>query len=201
MLARGFRLVAACCVLVACGDNLRPAEPTPTRIATSITPNPLTAGDTATTTCVVYDSHGNEVDGLEPTQVITPIDAGTTITGLTAVLTHADHYSVQCMLPGLAGEIAPFDVVHALPAKLAIAKTPDQPVYGFGTPITISHAVSDRYDNPIDDAVVTTTSTSLTGVGPIMVLSPDVYAFNGEGTYRIDAAVTPPTDQMQPVTA
>src|SRR5215470_7306082 len=126
------RWLFACVVLVGCGDNIHPEPPTPGRIITRITPDPVVAGDTAHARCIIYSTKGEVIDDLDPTLAITPPEAGTTVTGLDAVVTHAGHYAAQCQLPELAGEFAQFDVVHALPAKLAIAKTPDMPVYGIG---------------------------------------------------------------------
>ena len=194
-------LVVAWVALVACGDNIKPAAAPPARIETQIAPSPLTAGDTAHATCIVYDADDNVLDDQTPALVIAPVDAGTQVTDLDAIVTRAGHYTAQCVLPDLPGDAAPFDVVHALPAKLVIGKMPDQQVYAIAATVAITHAVADRYDNPIADAPVITASTPLTGVGPITTVAPDAYSYGGEGKYRIDALVMPPTDQMQAVTA
>src|SRR5512140_256426 len=110
--------LVVCLAFAACGDNIHPEDPAPARIETRITPDPVTAGETATATCVVYNDKDEVLEGLDPTLVITPLDPGTTIAGLDAVLTHAGHYAAQCTLPTLAGSFAQLDVVHALPAKL-----------------------------------------------------------------------------------
>src|SRR5574337_1579271 len=96
-------LVACVVMAAACGDNIHPAPVTPARIETQIAPDPLTAGETAHATCIVYADNGEVLEDQSPVLVITPVDAGTTITALDAVLTRAGHYSAQCTLPGLTG--------------------------------------------------------------------------------------------------
>jgi hypothetical protein len=83
--------------LAACGDNIHDnaAVAVPARVATSITPNPLTAGDMATVTCIVYDADDHEIDGFAPTLSISPVDPGTTIADLTAIVTKAGTYAAS----------------------------------------------------------------------------------------------------------
>ena len=57
----------------------------------------------------------------------------------------------------------------------------DLPVYAIDAAITITHAVTDRFGNPIDDAMVTTSSTPVTGLGPTSILSIDSFSYGGEG--------------------
>jgi Glucodextranase, domain B len=191
--------------LAACGDNIHDnaAVAVPARVATSITPNPLTAGDMATVTCIVYDADDHEIDGFAPTLSISPVDPGTTIADLTAIVTKAGTYAAQCSLPDLAGDNVDFNVVHALPAALMIAKSPDQTVYGIDAAVTITHAVTDRYANPIPDAdaMVLNTSTPVSGQGPIALAGLNVFTYGSEGKYHVHSQVMPPTDAGADVSA
>ncbi|HEY0250145.1 MAG TPA: hypothetical protein VGC41_01420, partial [Kofleriaceae bacterium] len=196
----GLSIVAA-----ACGDNIHDTElggqASPVRVVTAVTPNPVVAGDKLTVTCTVFDENGNSLIGFNPSIVINPVDTATVITAETAVLTKAGHYAAQCVIPDLAGDNVGFDVIHALPAKIAIAKTPDQTTYGIGAPVTITHAVADKYDNPIDDAVIVDTSTALIGPGPIDQTAPSVFAYMSEGRFKVHSEVMPPTDADADVSA
>src|SRR5450432_3709424 len=154
-------LVIGLVIFAACGDNIHPGgetPDTPARVVTAITPNPLTAGDTLTATCKVLGENGNLLEGYSPTFSISPVDPNTAITNLTAIVTKAGHYAGQCSIPEIAGDNVGFDVIHALPAKIMIGKSPDQTVYRIAVPITITHTVVDKYDNAIDDAMVINTS-------------------------------------------
>ena len=95
----------------------------------------------------------------------------------------------------------PFDVTPNLPANIAIAKSPDLQVYALGDLIDITHVVTDRYGNEIFAPNVMKASTPLTGVGPTITTPPQTFEYNGEGTYRVDATVTDPTDGGTPVRA
>jgi hypothetical protein len=188
---------------LACGDNIHPSdEPqTPARIVTRVTPDPVTAGDTLTATCIVYDEHDHEIVDAAPTFGISPVDPNTAITDLTAVVTKAGHYAGQCVLGDLFGNDADFDVVHALPATLMIDKQPNQQVYGIGATVTITHAVADRYGNPITDAVIVDTSTLGNGAGPITNINANAFAYGSEGSYHVHSQVMPPTDGGTDVSA
>jgi hypothetical protein len=193
-------------VVGSCGDNRHlgggddgPGEAA--KVVTTVTPNPLTAGDTLTATCVVYDADDNVLEGFTPTFAVSPTVDTTTISELTAIVTKAGHYAGQCSVPGLAGNNAGFDVVHALPAQIMIAKVPDQQVYGIGVPVMITHTVADRYGNPIDDAMVINTSTPVVGIGPITLQGTDAFLYGSEGKYHVHALVMPPTDQGADVVA
>ncbi|MEO8846391.1 MAG: hypothetical protein ABI591_18765 [Kofleriaceae bacterium] len=192
-------------VVASCGDNRHlggddgPGDAA--KIVTTVTPDPLTAGATLTATCVVYDADDHVLEGYSPTFAISPTLATTTISELTAVVTKVGHYAGQCTMPGLAGNNAGFEVVHALPAGIMITKVPDQQVYGIGVPVTITHVVVDRYGNPIDDAIVVNTSTPVVGVGPITLQGTDGFMYGSEGKYHVHALVMPPTDQGVAVVA
>ncbi len=189
--------------LIACGDNMHDGAESgaPARVATSLTPNPLTAGETLTATCTVYDANDHALEGFTPTFTISPDAENTVITELSAVVTKAGHYAGQCSIPEFAGDFAQFDVVHALPAQIMIGKAPDQQVYKTAVPVQITHAVLDKYGNPIDDADVVNTSTGLTGLGPITTSAPDTFLYGSEGKYHVHATVSPPTEASADVSA
>jgi Glucodextranase, domain B len=206
MQLRALAYVIAMSVVASCGDNrhLGGGDDGPgaaAKIVTTVTPNPVTAGETATATCIVYDADDNVLEGYSPTFEVSPVVDTTTISALTAVVTKVGHYAGQCTIPGLAGNNAGFDVVHALPAQIMIAKVPDQQVYGIGVPVMITHAVADRYGNPIDDAMVINTSTPVVGIGPITLQGTDAFMYGSEGKYHVHALVMPPTDQGADVVA
>jgi hypothetical protein len=201
--ALAFGIALSVVTLAACGDNIHPGdEPqTPARIVTRVTPDPVTAGDTLTATCIVYDADDQEIADVSPTFTISPADPNTAITDLTAVVTKAGHYAGQCVLGDLFGNNAGFAVVHALPAALMIDKQPNQQVYAIGATVTITHAVADRYGNPIDDAVLVDTSTLGNGAGPISNVNANAFAYGSEGSYHVHSQVMPPTDGGTDVSA
>lgn len=170
-------------------------------IVTEINPAPVTAGETITATCTVYDSQANIITDAQPTLELSPTDGGNTITDLTAEMTRAGNYVGRCVLPGTTTNNYPFTVNPALPATIAIAKSPDLQVYAIGDIITVTHVVTDRFGNEITTAMVDKTSTPLTGVGPTVPMPPQQWVYNGEGTYRVDADVTDPTQDDLPVHA
>jgi len=166
----------------------------PANVVTTITPNPVTAGNSVTATCEVYDAYGNLVEGTSPTLQLSPTDSANTISGLMAEMIRAGHYTGRCDLPGTTSNNAAFDVVPNLPATLLISKLPDLPVYAIGNTVEIQHVVADRYGNEITNPDVTTTSAPITGVGPTLQIDPITFQYNGEGLYRATAVVNPPTD-------
>jgi hypothetical protein len=173
----------------------------PANVVTTITPDPVIAGGIATATCTVYDGHGNLLEDVEADLQLSPDDAANTITDLTAEMIRAGQYTARCVVPGTTTNNAPFVVIPNLPAQILIALFPDMPVYPIGRNVEVTHVVTDRYGNDILDATITKTSTAITGVGPIQVISPDIFRYGGEGRYRIDAVVSPPTDDDLPVAA
>ena len=187
----------------ACGDNIHGVEGDggPARVITTVAPNPVVAGAQVRAICTVLDADGNPLEGFTPTFTISPVDPATVITNTTAVLTKAGSYAGQCSIPDVAGDYAQFDVIPALPARIMIGKQPDQQVYGIGAPVTITHAVADRYGNETPAALVLTTSTPGNGAGPITTPGTDKFAYGSEGTYHVHAQVMPPTDAGQDVSA
>ncbi|MFT3695110.1 MAG: hypothetical protein QM831_18380 [Kofleriaceae bacterium] len=192
-------------IVASCGDNIHETalggQSTPFRVVTSVTPNPVVAGDKLTVTCQVLDENNAVLTGYIPTLVISPVDPNTVITKLDAVLTKAGHYAAQCVIPDLAGDNVGFDVKHALPAKMTIDKSPNQTTYGINANITVIHTVADKYDNPIDDATIVDTSTAILGPGPINQSAPNIFSYASEGRYKIHGQVSPPTDQDMDVSA
>jgi hypothetical protein len=170
-------------------------------VVTTITPDPVVAGNVATATCEVYDAYGNPVDDAEPTLQLSPSDAANTVTDLEALMTRAGHYTARCVVPGTTSNNAGFDVIPNLPATLLIARWPDAPVYAVGSAVEITHIVTDRYGNEIPGAAVTKTVTPITGVGPVVPVAASMWRFDGEGLYRVDASVDPPTDDDVALTA
>jgi hypothetical protein len=202
--ALAFGIALSTLMVAACGDNIHEGnEPqTPARIVTRVTPDPVTAGATLTATCIVYDADDHVIEDATPTFAISPADPNTTITDLTAVVTKAGHYAGQCVLADLFGNDAGFEVVHALPSTLVIDKQPDQQVYAIGATVTITHAVADRYGNPITDALVVDTSTLGNGAsGPITNVNANAFAYGSEGSYHVHSQVMPPTDGGADVSA
>lgn len=195
------RSLAWCFALAACGSNGTGSDDAPVRIETEIAPSQIVAGTTATAKCTAYNGAGDLVEGTSPALVVSPSDPGTTIAALDVQVARAGFYSVQCVLPDLEGNAARFEVVHALPAKLTLGKLPDRKLYPVNSPVTITHVVTDRFDNPVPEATVAMTSTAVLGVGPTTTPSPDAFSYGSEGKYRIAAEVTVPTQDMSPVTA
>jgi hypothetical protein len=170
-------------------------------VATEVTPNPATAGDTVTATCAVFDRFGNRIDDVEPTFGLVPEDPGNQVDGLGAYVTRAGTYDAACRVPGAAGDGVPLEVVPGLPASIALGAVPAQAVYAVGDVVEITHNVVDRFDNAIFDATVLKSSTPVVGTGPIVTVSPDEFQYDGEGRFRIDAVVDPPTEGDEPVEA
>ncbi|HEY5949388.1 MAG TPA: hypothetical protein VIV40_28030 [Kofleriaceae bacterium] len=170
-------------------------------VVTTITPDPVVAGNSVTATCAVYDAYGNVVTGETPELQLQPVDAVNTITNLQALMIRAGHYTGRCYLPGTTSNNAGFDVVPNVPASLVIAKLPDLPVYAVGNSVAISSIVADRYGNEIFPPPVTYASAAITGVGPTVQVAANEWRYNGEGLYRITVTVTPPTDMNIPLSA
>lgn len=174
----------------------------PANLVTTITPDPVVAGNAVTATCTVYDAYGNRIDNPPtPALQLSPDDSANTITDLSALMIRTGHYTGRCYLPGTTSNNAGFDVIPNLPANLAIGRFPDLPVYAIGTVIDITHVITDRYGNEIYTATTQTTSAPLTGVGPTVPFPPESFRYDGEGSYRVTVSVDPPTDMNLPLTA
>src|SRR3569833_3466381 len=120
--------IALSAVGAACGDYIHDNEgpQTPARIVTRMTPDPVTAGDTVTAECIVYDADNHRIDDVVPTFTISPVDPSTTITDLTAVVTKAGHYAGQCVLGDLYGNDAGGGGGRAPPAGRGGGGRPDR---------------------------------------------------------------------------
>lgn len=170
-------------------------------VETEVTPNPLVAGDTLSATCTVFDAFGNVIDDADPTLGVTPTDPGNTIEGLDALMTTAGLFDVACQVPGATGEGEEVEVMPGLPASIVLGQEPATTVHPVDGVVEITHVVSDQYGNEIPDAVVVKTSAPVTGVGPTDVLGPDTFQYHGEGRYRVEAVVEPPTEGELEVSA
>lgn len=171
-------------------------------VVTTVTPNPVVAGNDVTATCEVYDGFGNPIlDGPSPTLELAPIDAANTVVDLTATMIRSGHYIATCQLPGTTSNNAGFDVLPNLPASIVLAKLPDLPVYAINHSIQITHVIYDRYGNEVPAATVSDFSTDLTGAGPTTSAGNTTYRYGSEGSYRITVSVDPPTDMGTDVSA
>jgi hypothetical protein len=209
--ARKIGIISVSCALPGRGI----ADPTPAmvqivagpaaNVVTTVTPNPVVAGNNVTATCTVYDDFGNLIEEGDlpqaPTLALAPLDNANTIAGLSATMIHAGHYIATCQLPGSQSNNAGFDVVPNLPASIALSKAPDLPVYAINDQVQILHVITDRYGNEIFDAAVTDVSAPVTGAGPTTNLGASTYRYGSEGRYRITVTVTPPTDMNLTVKA
>ena len=164
-------------------------------VVTEVTPNPLTAGDTLTATCTVYDAYGNLIeDSEEPTLGLTPTDPGNTVTGLEAEMTHAGVFNAACQVPGADSAGVDVEVMPGLPYAIVLGQDPATTIHPVDEIIEITHVVSDLYGNEVPDAVVTKTSMPVTGAGPTDVLGPSTFQYHGEGRYRVEGVVEAPTE-------
>ncbi len=168
---------------------------TAANVVTTVTPDPVVAGNSVAATCVVYDGFGNIIeDGDEPSLSVSPIDAGNELTGLTAFMTRAGHYTARCDLPGTSTNNAGFDVIPNLPASIVLARWPDLPIYAVGSIVDVTHIVSDRYGNEILEPSVIKTVTPTVGPGPAVHMLAGQWRYDGEGRYTVLATVDGPTD-------
>ncbi len=166
----------------------------PATVVTTASPNPLTAGETLTVGCEVFDLYGNSIPAAQPAFTLAPTDEGNVIEGLTAVMTRAGQFTAACEIPGAIGDGVVVDVLPALPASMVLGQVPEQSIYAVGSLVLITHQVSDRFGNNVPDAVVDKESTIISGDGPILPMGEDSFQYMGEGRYRVTATVQGPTD-------
>ena len=166
----------------------------PATVVTTATPNPITAGETLTVGCEVFDLYGNPIPTAQPSFSLSPTDDGNVIDGLTAVMTRAGEFTAACEIPGALGDGVLVDVLPALPASMVLGQVPEQSIYAVGSVVQITHQVSDRFGNTVPDAVVTKESSIISGSGPILPMGEDSFQYMGEGRYRVVATVAPPTE-------
>ncbi|HEU5056986.1 MAG TPA: hypothetical protein VFU21_10700 [Kofleriaceae bacterium] len=166
----------------------------PANVVTTASPNPITAGETLTVGCEVFDFYGNPIETAQPSFTLSPSDDGNVIDGFTAVMTRAGQFTAACEIPGAIGEGVVVDVLPALPASMVLGQVPEQSIYAVGSLVQITHQVSDRFGNTVPDAVVSKESTIISGTGPILPMGEDSFQYMGEGRYRVVATVQPPTE-------
>jgi hypothetical protein len=166
----------------------------PAQVVTTATPNPITAGETLSVGCEVFDFYGNPIDTAVPSFSLSPTDEGNVVDGLSAVMTRAGQFTAACEIPGAIGEGVVVEVLPALPASIVLGQVPEQSIYAVGSIVEITHQVSDRYGNLVPQAVVEKESTIISGTGPILPMGPSSFQYMGEGRYRVIATVQPPTD-------
>jgi hypothetical protein len=170
-------------------------------VVTTVTPDPVVAGNDVTATCTVYDAFGNLIEGAAPALQLSPMDAANTVTDLEAEMIRAGHYTARCALAGTTTNNAGFDVVPNLPASILLARFPDLPLYAVGNIVVFTPLVSDRYGNEILGAAVTQQVTPITGTGPVVDTGGGQMRFDGEGRYNVVVSVVPPTDMDVPLSA
>ncbi|MCB9548418.1 MAG: hypothetical protein H6706_21630 [Myxococcales bacterium] len=145
------------------------------RLATTVEPDVITAGESAHVTCEAWDEFGNELDSEDAFVQVRPEALGVTIDGRELTVTTADRYVVTCADPAAAEQIgAPLDVLPGRPDRLVASVQPVAPVYDIGQVITYAARVIDEFGNPVPDAPLVWTAR------------PRLPEF-GEGRYRPDA--------------
>ncbi|MBA2665145.1 MAG: hypothetical protein H0U74_22855 [Bradymonadaceae bacterium] len=150
----------------------------------------ISAGETTSAFCVVFDAYDNVVSDAEPTLISDVSGSGINIEGLDVTITRAGFYTLSCTVPGAAfldGDL--LEVNPTLPAHLVISRVPDQNVYAVGQVISIASLVTDRYDNTITNARVGVTSDP---VGE--EFGSARFRYHQEGTYVLTALVEGPTE-------
>lgn len=172
----------------------------PARVVTTIQPDSITAGETATAGCEVYDAHGNFIDLPAPEVRAEPSDGANIFEGSTGTFERAGRFDVGCVVPGASVQPASLEVLPALPASLVIARVPDQPVYAIGQVIEIQRLVADRFGNPITDVMVSVVSAPF---GPTLgqELGDGRFRYLRDGRYLLTATVLPPTHDDVPLRA
>ncbi|MDB4929783.1 MAG: hypothetical protein JWM10_2267, partial [Myxococcaceae bacterium] len=160
----------------------------PARVTTTLDHASIAAGETATATCAVTDAEGNAVTGAAATLRLSPMGMGAAVTGLAARVERAGAYTAACVVPGASGDAAMLTVRPGLPASLAIARSPDMPLYARGASVDVPATVSDRYGNRVPDAMLTYTST------PSADIAGSLVTFPREGRYTVTVRVGGMTD-------
>ncbi|QED35314.1 hypothetical protein FRD00_26130 [Persicimonas caeni] len=157
----------------------------PHTVVTALDTNIVTAGDSATATCDVFDAYGNEVEGADTTVEVDASGAGIAVDDHTVTITKSGVYTVSCTADGASEERGQaLEVNPSLPAALAISKVPDLPFYDTGQVVDIATIVTDEYGNQVDDAFVSFVSNpsgETFGHGR--------FRYNQEGTYTVTATV------------
>ena len=102
----------------------------------------------------------------------------------TVVPTGATTGPITVTTPNGSASSTPFTVTSG--NKLLISKSPEQPIYSRGQPITITALVVDRHGEPVSNAAVTLASTPSEDarVG-------DTFIYESDGTFTITATANP----------
>ncbi len=154
----------------------------------------LEAGESLDVGCEAFDAFGNRVEDFAPTVSVEPTVEGNETSDRRVVFTKAGLYDVSCTLDGAETQPERVEVTPTRPAALAIARVPDQMVYGIGQVLEIASVVTDRYDNVIEDADVRVTSSPAGGQ-----LGRPRLRYDADGRYRVVARVAPPTESGEPL--
>jgi hypothetical protein len=162
----------------------------PATVGTALDRRTVIAGDDVVTArCTVHDVYGNRVDDALPTLGITPT-ATEMVDGLSASFTQAGEYQLSCIVAGATSAASPLMVEPNLPAALVVGLAPDKTLYASGAIVALTHRVSDRYGNLIDDAVVSVTSAP----SAASVIGSEHFRYTGDGVYTLTGTVVGPTD-------
>ncbi len=169
----------------------------PAQVIAELDRNLMQAGEVASVTCSVFDAYGNAIEGVEARVVTDPAGEGVSVEGGSLSVTRAGLYTVACQVDGASDQVADaLEVLPAAPAAMALAKVPEQEVYGLGQVVTFDTVVTDRFANVIEGAAVAV------GVTPSAVAFGQArFRFDAEGRYAVFAEVTGETEGGQPVTA
>ena len=159
-------------------------------VATDIDRTTVTAGDEpVAASCSVFDEYGNPLPKSPLTVQVRP-DTGQVVDDDGVHFTVAGTYDVFCDVPGAENSPQQVVVVPNLPASLAIARTPTDPVVPTGTVVRIHTTVADRFGNLIEDAPIWYSSSP----NPADRLGPSRFLFDEDGTYVITVRVNTQTD-------
>lgn len=168
----------------------------PHTVVTRLPSRQTVAGQPVAVSCEVYDAFGNVVSDAMATIQTSPSGDGTVADAqgnLTVI--RAGIYTVSCQVDGATETRgAELEVLPGLPAKLSVARAPDQMVYGLGQVVTVQTVVTDQYDNIIPDAQLAFVSDPAGedfGQGRVR--------YQEEGTYTVTATVQGPTQGGMPL--
>lgn len=165
-------------------------------VITRLSMNETVAGDSVDVECLAFDAFGNALEDFEATLSHSPVDEGTSLEDFSFSATRSGTYELGCIVPGASiSENASLVVRPALPAQIALAKSPERALYKIGDQLTLLTDVRDRFGNRVIAAdIAFEGNPGLTNSGPR-------FSFVTDGTFTITATVTSDTDEGLPVTA
>ncbi len=185
--------VTARCALGSLSDatpaEIRIDAGAPARVTTTLDRAMITAGESATATCAVTDAEGNAITDATPRVAVTPSGDGVAVTGNAVRSERSGSFMVRCEVPGAQGDPATLTVSAGLPARLVIARSPDQPLYRTGQEVEVVATVTDRFGNRVEMPSLEY-ATATQG----MNIRPGVYSYAEEGRYTITVRVTGMTE-------